>query len=173
MTIPSHWPVLGICGYSGAGKTTLIEELIPRLRRDGLAVAVVKHDAHRMTVDTPGKDTDRLFRAGATVFAHDPQQAFLRRPVDDTEDVLPWAVGLLLRDHDVVLVEGHKATALPAKLWLRSEAGEAAPAEAGPMLASLGRADDRVAVAYRLLSDWLADLGDRRPVLAEAGMGGR
>lgn len=55
MTWPTHYPVFGICGYSGAGKTTLVESLIPRLRAQRLAVAVIKHDV-------PGPD-EMLLRA--------------------------------------------------------------------------------------------------------------
>ena len=45
----------------------------------GLSVAVVKHDAHGFEVDKPGKDSDRLFRAGATISLRGPHQQFERR----------------------------------------------------------------------------------------------
>ncbi len=48
MALLDRYPVLGICGCSGAGKTTLIEALIPRLHSIGLQVAVVKHGAHNV-----------------------------------------------------------------------------------------------------------------------------
>ncbi|MCE1251113.1 MAG: molybdopterin-guanine dinucleotide biosynthesis protein B, partial [Comamonadaceae bacterium] len=35
--------VVGFAGFSGAGKTTLIEQLIPLLRVQGLRVSVLKH----------------------------------------------------------------------------------------------------------------------------------
>ena len=165
-------PVFGVCGYSGSGKTTLIEGLIPRLIADGLAVAVVKHDAHGLTVDTAGKDTDRLFRAGATVFAHDPAQSFLRRAPRGGEE-LSTAVDLLLRDHDVVLVEGHKQTPLSAKLWLQRQAGDEAPPEARPVVASLGPDVDRLEIAYHLLASWLREQMRRAPLRAGVLIGGR
>lgn len=52
-------------GYSGAGKTTLIEKIIPHLRAAHLTVSVMKHAHHRFDVDTPGKDSHRLRSAGA------------------------------------------------------------------------------------------------------------
>jgi len=78
-TLAAPWPpVVGVCGYSGAGKTTLIESLIPVLRQEGLSVAVVKHDAHGLSVDSRGKDSDRFYRAGADVLAHGFSQSFVR-----------------------------------------------------------------------------------------------
>ena len=47
-------PVLGIVGYSGAGKTTLIEKLLAELGARGLRVAVIKHDAHGLSLDCEG-----------------------------------------------------------------------------------------------------------------------
>ena len=67
LSLLDRYPVLGICGCSGSGKTTLIEALIPRLHSIGLQVTVVKHGAHNVNIDVPGKDSDRFFRAGADV----------------------------------------------------------------------------------------------------------
>jgi molybdopterin-guanine dinucleotide biosynthesis protein B len=47
--------VLGISGWSGCGKTTLIEALIPRLRGRGLTVSPLKHAHHDVNLDTPSK----------------------------------------------------------------------------------------------------------------------
>lgn len=38
-------PIFSVVAYSGTGKTTLLEKLIPLLKERGLRVAVVKHDA--------------------------------------------------------------------------------------------------------------------------------
>lgn len=58
--------VLGFAGYSGCGKTTLIERLLPRFRADGLRVAVIKQSHHDVEVDRPGKDSWRHRQAGAS-----------------------------------------------------------------------------------------------------------
>ncbi|SRR5579871_96408 len=57
--------VLGIIGWSGAGKTTLIVRLIPVLAGQGLKVATVKHAHHAFDVDVPGKDSYEHRQAGA------------------------------------------------------------------------------------------------------------
>lgn len=49
--------VIGVAGWSGAGKTTLISRVIPYLRKQGLRVSVIKHAHHDFDVDVPGKDS--------------------------------------------------------------------------------------------------------------------
>jgi len=88
MSIGARWmacsekygaPVISVCGYSGSGKSTLLEAVIPRLIAQGLSVAVVKHNAHGFAVDREGKDSDRFFKAGATVALRGPDEQFFRR----------------------------------------------------------------------------------------------
>lgn len=60
-------PVVAVVGWAGSGKTTVIERLIPALKKRGVErIGVVKH-THHAAIDTPGKDTDRLRQAGAAV----------------------------------------------------------------------------------------------------------
>ena len=173
MTIPPHWPVVGVCGYSGSGKTTLIEQIIPLFAQEGLSVAVIKHDAHRLDVDRPGKDSDRFFRAGATVCAHDATQAFARIPLHGAL-ALEQAVALLVRDHDVVLVEGHKWTDLRFKIWLLAPDNALPPPPDGPTFhACLGPGPDRAKEAHGILSEWLRRTMLQTPLRAGILMGGR
>lgn len=60
-------PVLIFVGHSGAGKTTLIEKLLPELKRRGLRLATIKHAHHRVALDQPGKDSWRYKQAGAAL----------------------------------------------------------------------------------------------------------
>ena len=57
--------VIGFYGYSNSGKTTLIERLIGDLRAEGLRVAAVKVSEQALSLDQPGKDSDRYAQAGA------------------------------------------------------------------------------------------------------------
>jgi len=144
-------PVLAICGFSGAGKTTLMEQVLPALAARGLKVAVVKHDVHGIRLDAPGKDSARLFQAGADVLLAGPGEGFFR-----CHDVPPLdaALAALTLHYDLVLVEGHKDSALP-KVWLR-KAGEAAPPRsAAEVLAVLPWDGDRKQQLLALLDHWL------------------
>ena len=53
-------------GWSGVGKTTLIAHLVPLLELEGFSVGYLKTSHHgRFEMDREGKDTARLFSAGA------------------------------------------------------------------------------------------------------------
>ena len=58
--------IIGLAGWSGAGKTTLITKVIPVLTGRGLKVATVKHAHHEFDLDRPGKDSWRHREAGAS-----------------------------------------------------------------------------------------------------------
>lgn len=145
-------PVLAVCGYSGAGKTTLLLQLVPRLRARGLEVGVVKHDAHGVVVDQEGKDSDRLFRAGAHVLLRAPNQTFGRWHPSPLLD-LPWALAQLASQVDLVLVEGHKDTPLP-KVWLEHPHQPARP-PLEQLLAILPWGEERLAQVEDLLETQL------------------
>lgn len=114
--------VIGFCGFSGAGKTTLVEQLIAQLKRQGLRVSVVKHAHHAFDIDHEGKDSWRHRRAGAfeVVIASDRRLAKIR----EFETCADPSVHLLiaeLDDCDWVLVEGFKHAALPKiEVWRAS-----------------------------------------------------
>ena len=66
--------ILSIVGKSGSGKTTLIEKLLPELKHRGMRIGTIKHSAHEMDMDKPGKDSWRHRQAGAdTVMVVSPQ----------------------------------------------------------------------------------------------------
>lgn len=103
-------PVVSIIGWSGVGKTTFLEKLIPVLKGRGLRIALVKHDGHDFQMDTEGKDTWRFTRAGADVvgISNDRHGALLEnRPLSFSELLLK-IVGV-----DLILAEGFDDEALP------------------------------------------------------------
>ena len=96
-------PVIAVAAWSGTGKTTLLERLIPVLKERGLRVCVMKHDAHEFEVDRVGKDSWRMTRAGAdvTILTNGAHAAILEnRPVT--------AEALLEQERQEVIV-AHKA----------------------------------------------------------------
>lgn len=104
---------LGIAGYSGAGKTTLIEQLLPRLRAHGLTVSVIKHTHHDFDIDRPGKDSFRHREAGAheVIVGSGRRWALLHELRDEAE---PGFEQLMARmaPCDLVLIEGFKHEAV-------------------------------------------------------------
>lgn len=165
-----HLPMLGICGWSGSGKTTLIEQIAPGLLADGLKVAIVKHNAHGLEVDKPGKDSDRFFNTGANVLAHGPGQTLLRAHHTGAE--LAELLAPLADKYDLVLVEGHKHCDIP-RVWLLSDDGAAPPDEAGEPLLILSRDADRPAAIKPLIEKFLTDRLAEEPLKGCVLIGGK
>lgn len=105
--------VVSFVGYSGSGKTTFIEQLIPEIRRRGQTVAVIKHDAHRFQMDREGKDTYRFYEAGCDCVAisSEEKSAVISRN-DHCPDVHE-VIAMLPGTYDVILVEGYRMSDLP------------------------------------------------------------
>lgn len=119
-------PILAIAAWSGTGKTTLLKGLIPALRERGIRPGLIKHTHHRMDVDTPGKDSYELRKAGAaqTLVASSERWALMTEtPQQETLD-LAYLVSRM--DHstlDVVLVEGFKHESVSKILLFRAGTG--------------------------------------------------
>lgn len=105
--------VVSFVAKSGTGKTTVLEQLIPRLAARGLRVGVLKHHAHATPFDTPGKDTYRLSQAGAQVVVgvSSVQVAVFRQ--EDGSANLESVMERHLAGLDLVLIEGYKRGAYP------------------------------------------------------------
>jgi len=105
--------VLCFVGWSGSGKTTLVERLLPRLAQGGRRVGYLKTDAHGFTMDKQGKDTARLFDAGApivSIIGPDEVAIRMRHP---ERFALQDLLDLVYTECDLVLVEGAKRSELP------------------------------------------------------------
>ena len=107
-------PIVSFVAPSGTGKTTLIEGVIRHLRTRSLRVAVVKHDAHRLVLDQPGKDSYRYRQAGAwrSVVASSDEMGLF-----SSLESAP-SLGELARQYldsaDIVLTEGFRSSTVPA-----------------------------------------------------------
>jgi molybdopterin-guanine dinucleotide biosynthesis protein MobB len=107
-TMPS---VITIVGHSNSGKTTLLEKLIPELKRRGYRIGTIKHSHHIISMDQPGKDTFRHRAAAAdTVLAASPGQIAMVKTWNETglNELLQY-----FQDVDIVLVEGFKQEKMP------------------------------------------------------------
>lgn len=115
-------PMVTVMGWANSGKTTFLEGLIPVLTNRGVRVAVIKHDAHGITVDCEGKDTWRLAQAGAeTTAILGPNQWAVMSGGDSDLDTLRKK----LPPVDLILGEGFKFSYLPKIEVHRKSTGHA------------------------------------------------
>ncbi|HEY3621961.1 MAG TPA: molybdopterin-guanine dinucleotide biosynthesis protein B [Roseiarcus sp.] len=106
--------VIGFAGWSGAGKTTLIVRLIPELNRRGFSVSTIKHAHHNFDLDQPGKDSYEHRAAGAEdVLVASANRVALMRELRGAPEPSLAELLRLLKNVDLVLVEGFKRDALP------------------------------------------------------------
>src|SRR5215469_9562646 len=102
--------IIGLAGWSGSGKNTLLAKIIPLLVARGLTVSTVKHAHHGFDVDTPGKDSHTHRTAGATevLVASSKRWALMHELREEPE---PSIYDLLqkMSPVDLVLIEGFKS----------------------------------------------------------------
>ena len=106
-------PLIGLCAYSGTGKTTLLTRLIPVLKQRGLRIAVVKHAHHNFDIDHPGKDSYEFRQAGAVqvaVASHKRIAWIKENQENNKEPSLSDALSALdINELDLVIAEGFKS----------------------------------------------------------------
>jgi molybdopterin-guanine dinucleotide biosynthesis adapter protein len=117
--------IIGITGWSGAGKTTLILKLIPLLTARGLKVSTLKHAHHMFDVDQTGKDSHSHRMAGATevLIASENRFAIMHELRGAPEPPLEVLLSKLSAV-DYVLVEGFKRAPHPKIEVYRQENGK-------------------------------------------------
>jgi molybdopterin-guanine dinucleotide biosynthesis protein MobB len=113
LVYPDRKPaVVALVGGHDSGKTSILVELVPRLKAKGLVVGTIKHTTRDVDDDTAGKDSQRHAAAGASIAALvTPGRTTARRFGDEEgfEEVLRREFG----DCDLVLIEGYKSLPVP------------------------------------------------------------
>jgi molybdopterin-guanine dinucleotide biosynthesis protein B len=102
--------VFGLAGWSGSGKTTMMERLLPAISARGISVSTIKHAHHAFDIDKPGKDSFRHREAGAReVMISSTNRWVLMH--ENRGDAEPTPDELLARMSpvDLVLIEGFKS----------------------------------------------------------------
>jgi molybdopterin-guanine dinucleotide biosynthesis protein B len=120
-------PLLAIAAYSGTGKTTLLKQLIPLLKQQQIRIGLIKHTHHDMDVDTPGKDSYELRKAGAsqTLVANDQRWALMTEtPEQQPLDLMYLASRFDSSKVDLILVEGFKHEPISKIVLYREEVGK-------------------------------------------------
>ena len=115
-------PIIGFAAWSGTGKTTLLEKIIPIFRQNGFKVGVIKHAHHDFDIDHEGKDSYKLRKAGATdtIVASGKRWALIHenqtgKSTSAETDPDLWALVGEIATHplDIILVEGFKHESIP------------------------------------------------------------
>ena len=107
-------------GPSNSGKTTLIEKIAKRLI-SSYKIAIIKNDpSDKAKFDKEGKDSYKFFQTGAEVVVTSPTRttyfSHRQKSLDEIVD--------MIRDFDILLVEGLKYLPLPRIAVFRGEVDE-------------------------------------------------
>ncbi len=109
-------PVIGFAAYSGTGKTTLLIQLIPLLKKKGVRVGIIKHSHHDFEIDKPGKDSFRLRSAGAdsVLLVSQYRRAVITEFSGYSEPKLDEQLAIFDQSElDLILVEGFREERFP------------------------------------------------------------
>jgi len=149
--------IIGIAGWKGSGKTTLVTRLLPVLTGRGFSVSTVKHAHDGFEVDRPGKDSHRHRAAGAveSVVSSATRWALVHELRGREEPTLDELIARMSRV-DLLIVEGFKRLS-HAKIEVHR------PALGHPLLAAGDPAVVAIASDGPVDNERLADAG--RPVL--------
>ncbi len=104
--------VVAFVGGHDSGKTSILVELVPRLKAKGIVVGTIKHTTRDVDDDEAGKDSQRHAAAGAAVAALvTPGRTTSRRFGE--EETFAEVISREFGACDLVLVEGYKSLPIP------------------------------------------------------------
>ncbi len=104
-------PRIGIVGWQGSGKTSLIARLIPEFNRRGHTVSTLKHAHASFEIDRPGKDSFVHREAGAREVLVASGQRWALIHEERNVDRTPERLIARMEAVDVLLIEGWKGGA--------------------------------------------------------------
>ena len=116
-------PVVAFVGRSNSGKTTLLEKIIPELKKRGYRVATVKHVPGHLVEPADERDSQRHLAAGSeTAVINSPEKLIIVNRHREEASLLKIAWSLD-EEFDIILAEGFKNSPVPKILVHRREAG--------------------------------------------------
>ncbi|MBU2521058.1 MAG: molybdopterin-guanine dinucleotide biosynthesis protein B [Proteobacteria bacterium] len=104
-------PIICIVGKSESGKTTLIEKLIPELKKRGYRIGSIKHACHRFDIDKKGKDSWRHRKAGADIVVIASTDKIAMIKDNDCESL--DGLNKYFNGVDLVIAEGYNKENIP------------------------------------------------------------
>lgn len=135
---------LSVVGYSGSGKTRLLEKMIHLFRGRGYTVGVIKHTDKPLEEERSGKDTDHFRKAGADgVILVGRDGLIYRGKIGRSFEMgVQRMVRTFFPDHHLVFTEGFKKGELP-KLAVLTPGQEKALLEEtrGEIIATFGETE--------------------------------
>ena len=105
--------IISIAGKQNAGKTTLLKDLIPKLKEQGYRVGTLKYNIRKFDIDHEGKDTYKYSSSGADSVAISTQSEFVVMKKTAKPLTLQEIIEAHFSDVDVVLVEGYREDDYP------------------------------------------------------------
>ncbi|PIX17528.1 molybdopterin-guanine dinucleotide biosynthesis protein B [Candidatus Desantisbacteria bacterium CG_4_9_14_3_um_filter_40_11] len=119
-------PVISIVGRKNSGKTTLIEGIIPELKKKGYRVGTIKHHSHDLEledIDREGKDTYKHQLCGENaVVLSAPNKLMLFRVIEESQQIDDIR-HTYLHSLDIILTEGYKLEDKPKIEVFRHQIG--------------------------------------------------
>ncbi|MFO7791939.1 MAG: molybdopterin-guanine dinucleotide biosynthesis protein B [Candidatus Saliniplasma sp.] len=106
-------PHIAVVGKSKTGKTSLVIELIKRLKKEGYEVATVKHTLGDFSIDSEGTDTFEHAEAGSelVVFSTPLETSFIVKDELRLGEILSYIGNF--GEYDLVIIEGMKESNIP------------------------------------------------------------
>jgi len=161
--------IVGLAGWSGSGKTSLVVRLVPELVRRGLRVSTIKHAHHEFDIDTPGKDSHAHRQAGAhEVLVSSAHRFALMHELRGAAEPAFETLVARMAPVDILLVEGFKRHAHDKIEIHRPAVGKPLLAPDDPHIVAV--ASDAALAGLRVP---LLDLGDTKAIADfVVGLGG-
>ena len=105
--------VISIVGKRNVGKTTLIRELIPKLKEYGHKVGTLKYNIREFEIDHESKDTYKYFHSGADTVALSSCGEIAVRKRFKNSPQISEIIEKYFNDVSIILVEGYRAKGYP------------------------------------------------------------
>lgn len=117
--------ILGFAGWSGSGKTALLEKVIGVLESGGMVVSLIKHAHHDFEIDHPGKDSYRHRQAGCReVLVTSAKRWAVIHELQGRDELTLSDALAQLSPCDLVLLEGFKREPVAKIEIYRPEVGK-------------------------------------------------